>query len=122
MRRRVVVTGLGAVTPVGNDVATTWRALQDGVSGAAPIITYSELASTLRRPSPDGLNEHRLHQRPPAAADTDLLTVSTRVASAVAARETQRLQSRGNAAGNAGQQPLVTGSMPARLSASGTRE
>ena len=31
MRRRVVVTGLGAVTPVGNDVATTWRALQDGV-------------------------------------------------------------------------------------------
>ena len=40
MRRRVVVTGLGAVTPVGNDVATTWRALQIGVSGAAPITKF----------------------------------------------------------------------------------
>ena len=40
MRRRVVVTGLGAVTPVGNDVATTWRALQDGVSGAAGITKF----------------------------------------------------------------------------------
>jgi len=40
MRRRVVVTGLGAVTPIGNDVATTWRALQDGVSGAAGITKF----------------------------------------------------------------------------------
>ncbi|HET7583802.1 MAG TPA: beta-ketoacyl-ACP synthase II [Gemmatimonadaceae bacterium] len=40
MRRRVVVTGLGCVTPVGNDVATTWRALLDGVSGAAPITKF----------------------------------------------------------------------------------
>ncbi len=37
MRRRVVVTGLGAITPLGNDVATTWRAMQDGVSGAGGI-------------------------------------------------------------------------------------
>jgi 3-oxoacyl-[acyl-carrier-protein] synthase II len=40
MRRRVVVTGLGAVTPIGNDVATTWRALQAGVSGAAGITKF----------------------------------------------------------------------------------
>ncbi|HEY5440398.1 MAG TPA: beta-ketoacyl-ACP synthase II [Gemmatimonadaceae bacterium] len=40
MRRRVVVTGLGAVTPLGNDVATTWRALQDGVSGASGITKF----------------------------------------------------------------------------------
>ena len=39
-RRRVVVTGLGAVTPVGNDVATTWRALLDGHSGGAPITKF----------------------------------------------------------------------------------
>ncbi len=39
-RRRVVVTGLGAVTPVGNDVATTWRALLDGRSGGAPITKF----------------------------------------------------------------------------------
>ncbi len=40
MRRRVVVTGLGAVTPVGNDVATTWRALLAGVSGGAIITNF----------------------------------------------------------------------------------
>ncbi len=40
MTRRVVVTGLGMVTPVGNDVATTWRALLDGQSGAAPITKF----------------------------------------------------------------------------------
>jgi len=40
MRRRVVVTGLGAVTPLGNDVATTWRAMRDGVSGAANITKF----------------------------------------------------------------------------------
>jgi 3-oxoacyl-[acyl-carrier-protein] synthase II len=40
MRRRVVVTGIGAITPVGNDVATTWRALLDGVSGSAPITKF----------------------------------------------------------------------------------
>jgi 3-oxoacyl-[acyl-carrier-protein] synthase II len=40
MRRRVVVTGLGAITPLGNDVATTWRAMQDGVSGAGGITKF----------------------------------------------------------------------------------
>jgi 3-oxoacyl-[acyl-carrier-protein] synthase II len=39
-RRRVVVTGLGAVTPLGNDVATTWRNLIAGRSGAAPITHF----------------------------------------------------------------------------------
>jgi len=40
MSRRVVVTGMGAITPVGNDVASTWRALLDGKSGAAPITHF----------------------------------------------------------------------------------
>src|SRR6476619_4105685 len=40
MRRRVVVTGLGAITPLGTDVATTWRAMQDGVSGASGITKF----------------------------------------------------------------------------------
>ena len=39
-RRRVVVTGLGAVSPVGNDVATTWDALLAGRSGIAPITRF----------------------------------------------------------------------------------
>ena len=37
--RRVVVTGLGALTPIGNNVQDYWNALINGVSGAAPI-TY----------------------------------------------------------------------------------
>ena len=40
MKRRVVVTGLGCVTPVGNDVATTWRALLDGANGVGPITQF----------------------------------------------------------------------------------
>ncbi len=37
MKRRVVVTGLGLVTPVGNSVADTWSALMQGQSGVGPI-------------------------------------------------------------------------------------
>ena len=38
--RRAVVTGLGAITPLGNDVETFWRNLVDGVSGVAPISSF----------------------------------------------------------------------------------
>ena len=37
--KRVVVTGLGALTPIGNNIAEFWKGLMNGVSGAAPI-TY----------------------------------------------------------------------------------
>ena len=37
--RRVVVTGMGALTPIGNDPESFWNAMMDGKSGAAPI-TY----------------------------------------------------------------------------------
>jgi 3-oxoacyl-[acyl-carrier-protein] synthase II len=36
-RRRVVITGLGVVSPLGNDVESTWSNLVAGKSGAAPI-------------------------------------------------------------------------------------
>ncbi|HEY3320187.1 MAG TPA: beta-ketoacyl-ACP synthase II [Planctomycetota bacterium] len=39
-RRRVVVTGLGAITPVGLSVKETWQALMSGVSGVGPITLY----------------------------------------------------------------------------------
>ncbi len=39
-QRRVVVTGLGALTPIGNDVTAYWDALIHGVSGAAPITHF----------------------------------------------------------------------------------
>ena len=38
--KRVVVTGLGALTPLGNDVATSWEAAVAGKSGAAPITHF----------------------------------------------------------------------------------
>ncbi len=38
--KRVVVTGLGAITPLGNDVATTWENAKNGVSGAGPITHF----------------------------------------------------------------------------------
>jgi 3-oxoacyl-[acyl-carrier-protein] synthase II len=41
--KRVVVTGLGALTPIGNNVKEYWNALVNGVSGAAPI-TYFDAA------------------------------------------------------------------------------
>jgi 3-oxoacyl-[acyl-carrier-protein] synthase II len=40
MRKRVVVTGLGCVSPVGNNVEDTWDALLAGKSGAGPITHF----------------------------------------------------------------------------------
>jgi 3-oxoacyl-[acyl-carrier-protein] synthase II len=48
MRRRVVVTGLGAISPVGNDVPTTWRSLLEGRSGAAPITKFDASTFAVR--------------------------------------------------------------------------
>jgi len=38
--KRVVVTGLGALTPIGNTVPEYWEALLNGVSGAGPITGF----------------------------------------------------------------------------------
>ncbi|MGB0867995.1 MAG: beta-ketoacyl-ACP synthase II [Flavobacteriales bacterium] len=38
--KRVVVTGIGALTPIGNDAKSFWTALCNGVSGAAPITKF----------------------------------------------------------------------------------
>jgi len=40
MRRRVVVTGIGCITPVGNDVDTMWESLCEGRSGVADITHF----------------------------------------------------------------------------------
>ena len=41
---RVVVTGLSAITPIGNDLATSWKNLVAGMSGAAPITRFDAAA------------------------------------------------------------------------------
>lgn len=38
--KRVVITGLGALTPLGNNVPSFWEGLKNGVSGAAPITRF----------------------------------------------------------------------------------
>jgi len=48
MRKRVVITGLGAVTPVGNDVPTLWQALLAGRSGVGPITRYDASEQPVR--------------------------------------------------------------------------
>ncbi|NLG48767.1 MAG: beta-ketoacyl-ACP synthase II [Chloroflexi bacterium] len=40
MTRRVVVTGMGTVTPLGNDLSTTWAGILAGRSGVAPITRF----------------------------------------------------------------------------------
>ena len=48
LKRRVVVTGLGCITPVGNDVPSTWAALLAGKSGGAPITKFDASAFKVR--------------------------------------------------------------------------
>ncbi len=45
---RVVVTGLSAITPIGNDLAASWKNLVAGVSGAAPITRFDASAFDTR--------------------------------------------------------------------------
>jgi 3-oxoacyl-[acyl-carrier-protein] synthase II len=40
MEKRVVVTGIGALTPLGNDVASTWCGIKEGRSGIGPITRF----------------------------------------------------------------------------------
>jgi 3-oxoacyl-[acyl-carrier-protein] synthase II len=47
-KRRVVITGAGCVTPVGNDLPSTWAALLAGKSGGAPIAKFDASAFKVR--------------------------------------------------------------------------
>ena len=59
MSRRVVVTGLGAITPVGNDVPTMWKNLLDGVCGIEEITAFDtsqlkvHIAGTVKNFNPE---------------------------------------------------------------------
>ena len=47
-RRRAVVTGMGAITPIGNDAETFWKSLVAGTTGVAPIAAYDASAEEVR--------------------------------------------------------------------------
>lgn len=40
MKRRVVITGMGAITPIGTDVESYWKSLKEGTVGIAPITCF----------------------------------------------------------------------------------
>jgi 3-oxoacyl-[acyl-carrier-protein] synthase II len=68
--RRVVITGLGTVNPLGHSVADTWAALMDGTSGIAPITKFdvsdftSQIGGEVKDWAiPDGTVEHREAKR-----------------------------------------------------------
>jgi len=48
MRKRVVITGMGAVTPLGNDVPTFWEGLVTGRSGVGPITLFDASGEAVR--------------------------------------------------------------------------
>lgn len=48
MRRRVVITGLGVVSPVGNTVQDSWKAVCEGRSGIGPLDSYDSSAYSTR--------------------------------------------------------------------------
>src|SRR3989441_2899675 len=48
MRRRVAITGLGALTPLGNGVQSTWEGLVAGRSGAGPITRLDRVRSPVK--------------------------------------------------------------------------
>ncbi len=63
--KRVVVTGLGALTPIGKTVAEYWQSLSNGVSGAAPITRFdagkfkTQFACEIKDYNPDDYFERK---------------------------------------------------------------
>jgi 3-oxoacyl-[acyl-carrier-protein] synthase II len=47
-RRRVVITGIGAITPIGNDAETFWQALLAGTNGIGPITLFDASRHSVR--------------------------------------------------------------------------
>jgi 3-oxoacyl-(acyl-carrier-protein) synthase len=65
-KRRVAITGIGLVTPVGNDIATTWQALLAGRSGGAEITNFDargfpvRIAAEVKNFRDDAIEDRRL--------------------------------------------------------------
>jgi 3-oxoacyl-[acyl-carrier-protein] synthase II len=88
MRKRVVITGMGAVTPVGNDVAAFWEALVAGRSGAGPITLYDtsdqavHIAAEVKEFDPLALLDRRVARRTDRFAQFVLVAAGEAIADA----------------------------------------
>jgi beta-ketoacyl-acyl-carrier-protein synthase II len=98
-KRRVAITGIGLVTPVGNDVASTWSALLAGRSGGAPISIFDasgfpvRIAAEVKNFPSDAIDDRKLikfttrsHRFAIAAADQALADAGIRPTAADATR------------------------------------
>jgi 3-oxoacyl-[acyl-carrier-protein] synthase II len=85
---RVVVTGLGAVTPLGLDAPTTWRALLEGKSGVSPITAFDSsqlpvhIAATVKGFDPSRHMEPREARRHGAFVHFAIAAANEAIASA----------------------------------------
>src|SRR5438105_1562980 len=67
--RRVVITGIGAITPIGNDAETFWQALLAGKSGIGPITHFDasrhpvRVAGEIKGFDPREVMDHRAARR-----------------------------------------------------------
>ncbi|NML66698.1 beta-ketoacyl-ACP synthase II [Hymenobacter sp. RP-2-7] len=67
--RRVVVTGIGAITPLGNTAPAYWEGLKNGVSGAAPITRFdatkfkTRFAAEVKGYNPDDFFDRKEHRK-----------------------------------------------------------
>jgi 3-oxoacyl-[acyl-carrier-protein] synthase II len=88
MHERVVVTGLGAVTPLGNDVPTYWAGLVAGRSGVGPIRAYDasdqavRIAAEIKDLDVAGLLGHKQARRTDRFAQVALIAAGEAVADA----------------------------------------
>jgi len=69
LAHRAVVTGLGAITPIGNDAPTYWRNLAGGVSGVGPITHFDasdrevRIAAEVKDFDPNAAMDHKMARR-----------------------------------------------------------
>jgi 3-oxoacyl-[acyl-carrier-protein] synthase II len=105
-RRRVAITGLGLVTPLGNDALSTWRALLEGQSGAGPITLFDG------RGFPTRIGCEVKGFDPDAAGDRRLLKLSSRQHRFALAAAWEAMRDAGAAVGedSAGRWGCVVGS------------
>ena len=71
-KRRVVVTGMGIVSPLGNDLASTWDGIVNGRSGIGPITHFDPSPFTTRivgqQEQQGGSHAERLSENPGQSA------------------------------------------------------